>query len=229
MADSFWRWLEAAVVALLWAVLVVGVAVIALTIPNYTGSLVSRLDVAADLGLAESEAMELADDVRRFVVSSEADRLPIGAGEGEFSADAVEHLEDVRAVISGVRRATGLAAALLALWIVARVARKRWNGLALGLKAGGWLVLGVIGLALLGGLADFSWLFARFHGVFFEPGTWQFPADELLIGLFPIPFWSTSAAALGVLMLAGAGLLLYSGHRVARRAARTHSETGEAA
>jgi integral membrane protein (TIGR01906 family) len=229
VADSFWGWLEAAVVAVLWAALAFGVAAIALTIPNYTGSLVTRLDVAESLGLSDGEAIELADDVRRYTVSAQADPLPVGDGELEFSAEAVTHLDDVRAVFSAVRRITGLAAALLALWVVARVARKRWEELALGLKAGGWLVVAVVVLAIVFGLFDFTWLFARFHGVFFEPGTWQFPSDELLIGLFPLAFWSTSAAALGVLSLAGAGLLLFAGHRVARRAARRRAGTAQVA
>jgi uncharacterized membrane protein len=61
------------------------------------------------------------------------------------------------------------------------------------------------------GLVDFEGLFARFHGVFFESGTWTFSSDSLLIQLFPEPFWIVSAVGWTVLTAGGAVSLWWLG------------------
>ncbi|MDP2400524.1 MAG: DUF1461 domain-containing protein, partial [Actinomycetota bacterium] len=54
-------------------------------------------------------------------------------------------------------------------------------------------------------------LFAQFHALFFEGDTWLFPAGELLIELFPEPFWMTAGATWAGLVLLGGGLLYVVG------------------
>ena len=62
--------------------------------------------------------------------------------------------------------------------------------------------------------------FTAFRGVFFRPGTWQFPVDSALIRLFPEPFWQQAAAALlGLTLIEGLALL-----GIGRRLARTPVE-----
>ena len=57
------------------------------------------------------------------------------------------------------------------------------------LMAGGGLVLAAF--CALGAWAaiDFDGLFAAFHSLFFQAGTWTFPYDSLLITLYPTAFW----------------------------------------
>ena len=61
-------------------------------------------------------------------------------------------------------------------------------------------------------------LFARFHDLFFEPGTWLFAEGDLLIALFPPFYWGVSAFAwaAGVVLVGWAVLALSSA--VGRRA-----------
>jgi integral membrane protein (TIGR01906 family) len=200
---------EATVVGVLWAALVVGLAVGALTVPVYTSAMVQTLKVPESAGLTIRDTVQLSGLVRALVADAEYDpRPPSWNGQPAFDAAAVSHLIDVREVLAGARAATGVAAAVLAIWLSLAVARKRWRPLARGMRAGAYVVLGVMALSVAAAFLDFSTFFAAFHSLFFESGTWQFPADSLLIRLFPEPFWVASGIAWGALSAGGAGLLL---------------------
>ena len=69
----------------------------------------------------------------------------------------------------------------------------------------------IVVLGAVAGLLNFDALFTWFHGLFFAAGTWEFPADSLLIEVFPEPFWSTAAAVWAGLVLLGAGILAVAG------------------
>jgi hypothetical protein len=208
-------WAEAAAMGLLWAALVVGLAVGALTVPVYTSAAVQALKVPESAGLPIQDTVRLSASVRSLVADPEYDPLPATwRGLPGFDAAAVGHLLDVRAVLSGARAATGAAAAALALLVGFAVARKRWSPLASGMRAGAYVVFGVLGLSVAAALLDFSAFFAAFHSLFFQSGTWQFPADSLLIRIFPERFWVTSGIAWGALSATGAGLLLIAASAV---------------
>jgi uncharacterized membrane protein len=206
---------ETTLVGVFWAALVIGLAVGALTVPVYTSATVQILKVPESAGLPIRDTIQLSGLVRALVADVEYDPLPPSwNGQRAFDEAAVSHLLDVRAVLVGARAATGVAAAVLALWVGFAVARKRWRPLARGMRAGAYVVLGVLALSVAAALLDFSTFFAAFHSVFFKSGTWQFPADSLLIRLFPEPFWVTSGIAWGALSATGAGLLLVAARMV---------------
>jgi hypothetical protein len=210
---------ESAVAGVLWAMLVVGLAVGALTVPVYTSAAEQALGIPASAGLSVTDTLRLSGAVRALVADPEFDPLPsTWRGSPAFDPSAVSHLMDVRAVLSGARAATGAAAALLGIWVAFAVARKRWSRLARGMRTGAYSVLGVLGLSVLAAFADFSAFFAAFHGLFFRSGTWTFPYDSLLIRLFPESFWVTSGVAWGVLSATGAMLLLVAARWVPRGA-----------
>ena len=58
---------------------------------------------------------------------------------------------------------------------------------------------------------DFDTFFSAFHGLFFEPGTWTFPSDSVLIRLFPEAFWIAAGASWATLVLVAA-----AGYQVGR-------------
>lgn len=62
--------------------------------------------------------------------------------------------------------------------------------LSVVLIAGAATILIIIGALLIWLLLDFNGLFSLFHQLFFDPNTWRFPIDSLLISLFPMAFWS---------------------------------------
>ena len=209
------RRLETTLVAVAWAAVVVGLALAVLTMPAYTSTLVDALDVSVEAGLSEEDVVTLATRVRTFVMDDRAEPLPSEhSGRPAFGSDAVSHLIDVRHVIAAARRAAGAAAAALAVWLAWSVARKRYLALGRALTAGGWLCIAIVGLAGLVGLADFGALFEVFHGVFFDPGTWTFPADDLLVQLFPARFWAVSAALWASAVAVGGIVSVVSGRRV---------------
>lgn len=59
----------------------------------------------------------------------------------------------------------------------------------------------------------FDAAFTAFHGLFFEPGSWQFPPGSHLITLFPEPFWFELALLAGVTIVIGAVLVALLGRR----------------
>jgi uncharacterized membrane protein len=40
---------------------------------------------------------------------------------------------------------------------------------------------------------NFDFLFNLFHNIFFSAGSWLFPANSLLITMYPKPFWIAAA------------------------------------
>jgi integral membrane protein (TIGR01906 family) len=215
VSGRFGTFAEAAGVGVLWAALVIGLAVGALTVPVYTSAAVQVLEVPESAGLPIEDTVALSALVRALVADSEYDPLPVmWRGRPAFDEAAVQHLLDVRAVMLGARAATGVAAAVLAVWLALAVARKRWRPLTRGMRAGAGIIVGILGLSVAAAFLDFSAFFAAFHGLFFKSGTWLFPADSLLIRLFPERFWVASATAWGGLSAMGAALLLVTARSV---------------
>jgi integral membrane protein (TIGR01906 family) len=200
--------LEVGVAALAWAVLVVGLSVLTLTTPAYTADLTRILGVPATSGLSAADVSRLSDQVRALVADDDYDPLPaVWKGRPAFDQAAVSHLLDVRRVLAGARGATGVTAALLVIYFGWGIATGRLRRLRLGMLWAGGVLVVVVALAALAALVDFESFFAAFHGLFFAAGTWTFPADSMLIQLFPERFWAASGAAWAALCVLG-GLVL---------------------
>ena len=216
-----WRAAEVAVAAVVWASLVTGSAVMALTVPVYTSALTQALGVPRTAGLPAADVVRLSGAVRALVADSEYDPLPATwGGAPAFDAGAVRHLLDVRAVIAFARLATGLLSLVLASYVAFCVGRKRFTELAAGMRAGAVVAGAVVALALLAAVTDFSSFFTAFHGLFFASGTWTFPSDSLLIRLFPERFWVAAGASWAGLIVLGAAVMAVAARLVRRAATR---------
>jgi integral membrane protein (TIGR01906 family) len=203
------RGAEICIAALLWASLIVGSAVTVLTVPAYTSALTQALDIPRTAGLPAADVLHLSGRVRASVADREFDPLPATwKGAPAFDAAAVDHLMDVRRVIAASRVATGIAALLLALYVGFCVVQSRVDRLRTGMRAAAVLCSVAVVASVVAAVADFSSFFDAFHGLFFKVGTWTFPADSLLIRLFPERFWEASGAAWALLVMAGAAVLL---------------------
>lgn len=129
-------------------------------------------------------------------------RLPDGTPA--FTAREVEHMDDVRQVFGRALRvqlAVLVALALLALALARTALRPAVPG---GLLLGSLLTLTVAVLAIPIILLGFEGFFARFHELFFDPGTWRFPTSDTLIRLYPERFWEDVSQIVAVLTLAQA-------------------------
>jgi integral membrane protein (TIGR01906 family) len=89
-----------------------------------------------------------------------------------------------------------------------------WEHFLLGLKRGGWLMVGLAGLIgaiVIVGIAInpnvFDEFFVLFHSLFFEGNSWLFYFSDTLIRLFPIRFWQDAFLWAAVIALGG-GLAL---------------------
>ncbi len=206
---------EVALSALLWVVLCVGSSVLALTAPVYTSAMTQAVGVPASSGLSADDVVHLSGEVRALVADATYDPLPATwRGAPAFDVASVNHLMDVRAVISAARLASGAGALLLAVYLAVCIARSRFSRLRSGMYAGAWALVAAVGLAAVAGLLDFDTLFAYFHSLFFASGTWTFPSDSMLIRLFPESFWMASGASWAALVLLFAGLLALAGKRL---------------
>jgi len=219
VSDSALSKSETIVVAIAWALVIAGVLLFALTVKGYTRTVVDNIDVWRDVGVERQEATELAEMVRAYVVGFEAVDLPMEwDGRPAFDERAVSHLDDVRTVLGGARSVLGAAATLLVVWLGYVISRKRWHEAGRVISAGGWLCIGSAAVTVPLGLADFGWLFERFHGLFFASGSWTFPEGDMLVGLFPIPFWVISGTLWVSLVACGGVLSVWIGHKLQRAA-----------
>ncbi|MBN2822086.1 MAG: DUF1461 domain-containing protein [Coriobacteriia bacterium] len=202
--------LGAALIALLSATTALGLAVWIMTAPWFTAMAVPGQADSASAGLSSERMVQLAEDVRLFVTDTEAPDLPeVVDGRPAFDEAAVSHLVDVRDVVIAGRWATLAAAALLLIAGLYATSAGRSADLGAGLRWGGAALLVGMTVTVLAGLSDFGRFFAAFHGVFFEAGTWTFPADSLLILIFPTGFWILAAEITGVISTAlGTALVL---------------------
>jgi hypothetical protein len=142
-------------------------------------------------------------------------------GPGTFSsfpADEAAHMRDVRVVFWGFM-VLALASVGLIAWQIARHPRDSlvWRSISRGGIA---LVVALIVVGVFAFVA-FDTVFTLFHEIFFPGGNWAFPADSLLIRLYPYAFWELSSAALGVLGIGGGLAVWFLARRRANRLATT--------
>jgi integral membrane protein (TIGR01906 family) len=145
-------------------------------------------------GLAREERTALAliglESIRpgsEGVVLLERARLPDSSPA--FTTREIEHMADVRAVFGAALRLQLVAVVVLALLALALSRTVLRPAVPLGLLLGALVTLAVAALAIPVILLGFEGFFARFHELFFDPGTWQFPSSDTLIRLYPERFW----------------------------------------
>ena len=134
-----------------------------------------------DAAIAEANAAAEADGRATASTRENAAR--------SLPADAISHLDDVYRVASMAKPALVIVAVLCITGLAHVAVRMGRRALGRTLIAGGGLVLAAF--CALGAWAaiDFDGLFAAFHSLFFQAGTWTFPYDSLLITLYPTAFW----------------------------------------
>lgn len=214
-----WQVIERILVALGVCVVAIAISVSILLAPPFTSVVTKAVDVVSSSGLSPETADQVAQHVRRFVVTNNASPLPAKVdGRSGFDASAVSHLEDVRELIATLRWTAAVILLALLTWFVVGLRRRRHADVASALRWGALTCLGApLVLAALG-LADFDRLFTAFHGVFFDAGTWVFPADSLLIALFPEQFWEVAGASLAALIITQGVALWVAARAIGRRA-----------
>ena len=119
-------------------------------------------------------------------------------------------MDDVKRITQGALRVWyGSLVLILALGVWAWFG-DWWQTYLLGLKRGGWLIVGLavtVGLIVLVGIAAnpnvFNSFFVAFHSLFFEGDSWLFLYSDTLIRLFPLRFWQDAFLWAAVIALGG--------------------------
>lgn len=102
---------------------------------------------------------------------------------------ALDHLQDCIPIFTTSRITIVLSLVFALVGVILLIIRRRR-------KLAGWImfatslaVIGIIAVLGIWAFVDFDSLFTELHALFFSGGTWLFPADSLLITLFPEAFW----------------------------------------
>lgn len=137
------------------------------------------------------------------------ERLRFEDGEPIFNERELSHMQDVKAVVTGMRM--GLTGAMVVLLVITVIAEKGGlkSELLLAYRRGGWAIIGLIIAILIFVLLNFNQLFSWFHQLFFVSGSWQFFTSDTLIRLFPMRFWQDAFIFVGLLSAVMGGLVIF--------------------
>jgi integral membrane protein (TIGR01906 family) len=136
--------------------------------------------------------------------------LKFDDGTPLYNERELRHMQDVKNVTRSALRLWYISLALLlglGLWAWFG---DWWQYFLLGLKRGGWLMVGLAALigaiVIVGILINpnvFDNFFILFHSLFFEGDSWLFLFSDTLIRLFPIRFWQDAFLWAAVIALGG--------------------------
>ena len=177
-------------------------------------------------GFTMADRLRWSEPAINYLVNSEditfLEQLEFENGDPVFNDRELSHMQDVKAVVTGMRIA--LAVGMVILLSITTIAVKQgWRASLLkAYRWGGWALIGLIGTILFLVALSFSNLFTWFHQLFFESGTWQFYTSDTLIRLFPIRFWRDAFIFVGILSLVmGALVIFFSRYRKSQKIKKT--------
>ncbi len=179
-------------------------------------------------GLATGQRTELAGIALRSILPWQREgtgllreaRLP--SGRPAFGEREIAHMDDVRALITGLL----VAHAVAVLALAGLAARRATRRLALrGLLLGAVLTLGLAAFVAAYVLVSPIGFLGGFHRVFFSGDSWRFAETDTLRRLFPDRFWSDTAALLGAAVAAQAAAVLAGSWLARRKAIRLRPRT----
>jgi integral membrane protein (TIGR01906 family) len=174
-----------------------------------------------EYGFTKSDRLKWAPFAVNYLINS-ADISYLGDlkfddGSPLYNERELRHMQDVKSVTQSALKLWYISLLLLlglGLWAWYG---GWWEYFLLGLKRGGWLMVGLAGLIgaiVIVGIAInpnvFDEFFVLFHSLFFEGNSWLFYFSDTLIRLFPIRFWEDAFLWAAVIALGG-GLALALG------------------
>jgi integral membrane protein (TIGR01906 family) len=194
-----------------------GLALLVLLTPLYIHPVLDLSGAPATLGLSAELTHEYSDKTIADLVFGPGTFDFAGpAGTAFYSPDERSHMRDVRTVLNGFLALSALGAVLLTIVLVRRRAEATVMR-AIG-RGGVILVVGTLVLGVFAAVA-FDAAFELFHRLLFPGGNFSFdPTTQRLVQLYPFAFWQLSAAALGILLIAGGSAAWFVGRRRANTA-----------
>ena len=140
-------------------------------------------------------------------------------GSPMYNSRELGHMADVKAVMQVAYTGYGVLSGILLVVGIGLFMTTR-RVLFRALRRGAYLTLAlIVGLVVFAALS-WDYFFETFHSLFFAAGTWRFLYSDTLIRLFPERFWFDAAVTIGVLVVAGAILIIFVTTLVERLLAR---------
>ena len=176
-----------------------------------------KYDATRRTGLSQTEVLRVAEETRDYLTNDQ-ERLTVAVdGMPFYSEREVQHMVDVKVLMTHLFEAGWAALGYLLLFLAAAallLKRQAPRALAASfLRAS--LMVGALAVILgLIGLADFDAAFRQFHLLFFTNDLWQLSSQDRLIQLFPQGFFADTTlliggVTLGFLVLVGLSSFWY--------------------
>jgi integral membrane protein (TIGR01906 family) len=166
--------------------------------------------------LSDQERTDLAvrgiRSIRPGSTGTELREARLSSGDRAFEEREIQHMADVRGLVSGFLTAWAIA---LVLAVAAALGLRRLGAtrsVRRALVAGALLTIAAMGLVGLIMLINFEFFFDGFHGAFFEGESWRFNSSYVLRQLYPDFFWGVAGGTMAALVVLQA-LALLAGFR----------------
>ncbi len=175
---------------------------------------------ADSYGFTPQERLQWATISFNFIWSSSDisyfNQFKLAGGAPLYNDRELSHMRDVKVLADEM---VIVMAAVIAFLILAGVVAWRMKGLKAywdALSRGGWLMLAIVALVLLGTVFTFNWLFTEFHRIFFTGNSWLFYYSDTFIRLFPMQFWQDLFIVIGAACTILGLLIAFGGRRLAK-------------
>lgn len=141
-------------------------------------SVTQKVEVLQTSNLSDPDAKYYTEQALGFL--SGKNNLP-----SQMTSAEISHMQDVKNLfVTGEWMLAISVMILIAIYFILKSTKNLQNYWR-GLRAGSILAIAMIILLGAAMLLDFENIFIRFHQVFFPQGNWTFPADSLMIQIFP--------------------------------------------
>lgn len=133
---------------------------------------------------------------------------------GLFNPREIKHMEDVKGLLDFFFLILYVG---LPLWFLGLFSLRNRKNVGKVLFFGSLLLEILVLSVVFFSLTNYEWLFEAFHNLFFDPYSWRFREEDMLLRVYPMDFWykATLYTAVGVfslnLLLQSIGLLLWRG------------------
>jgi len=142
------------------------------------------------------ERLSIAKLGLRSVLSDEGMQEFINSGL--FREKEVKHMQDVKELLSVVFKVLYLGAPL---WLILFFSLNDKRKMGLTLLLGATLTEIFVIFVLIFSLLNYDLLFEAFHNLFFDPYSWRFLDQDMLLRVYPVKFWYNATLWVSVFAL----------------------------
>lgn len=105
---------------------------------------------------------------------------------GLFNEREIRHMQDVKKLLDVFF--TFLYAGL-PLWLAGLLSLKRTEEIGRVLFWGALVFEAFVLFIVISSVLNYEWLFEAFHNLFFDPYSWRFRNEDMLLRVYPMDFW----------------------------------------